>query len=119
MISLVVNSILIKAGFTIDYTEEFLIIVQWNAALIAEICFVTCVMLQQKKKQFLNDFSSFIESQDRIYQKMKNLFGKSAYDRTNPEKMFDYVAFICKQNSLIFCSVRYRYSFVTKITSVR
>ena len=67
MISLVVNSILVKAGFTINYTEEFLLIVQWIAALIAEICFITCVMLQQKIKQFLLDFmSSFIESQDRI-----------------------------------------------------
>ena len=66
MISLVVKSILIQAGFTINYTEEFLLIVQWIASLIAEICFITCVMLQQKIKQFLHDFSSFIESQDRI-----------------------------------------------------
>ena len=66
MIPLVVNSILIKAGFTINYTEEFLLIVQWIAALIAEMCFISCVMLQQKIKQFLHDFSSFIESQDRI-----------------------------------------------------
>ena len=68
MISLVVNSSLIKAGFTINYryTEEFLLIVQWIAALIAEICFITCVMLQQKINQCLHDFSSFIESQDRI-----------------------------------------------------
>ena len=66
IIPLVVNSIIIKAGFTIYYTEEFLLIVQWIAALIAEICFITCVMLQQKIKQFLHDFSSFIESQDRI-----------------------------------------------------
>ena len=68
MIPLVLNSILIKAGFTISYryTEEFLLIVQWIAALIAEICFIACVMLQQKMKQFLHDFSSFIESPDRI-----------------------------------------------------
>ena len=66
MIPLVVKSILIQAEFTISYTEEFLLIVQWIAALIAEICFITCVMLQQKIKQFLHDFSSFIESQDRI-----------------------------------------------------
>ena len=62
MITLVVNSILIKARFTINYTEEFLLIVQWIAALIAEICFITCVILQQTKEQFLHDFSSFIES---------------------------------------------------------
>ena len=66
IIPLVVNSILIKAGFTIDYAEEFLLIVQWIAALISAICFITCVMLRQKIKQFLHDFSSFIESQDRI-----------------------------------------------------
>ena len=62
MIPLVVKSILIQAGFTIIYTEELLLIVQW----IAEICFITCVMLQQKIKQFLHDFSSFIESQDTV-----------------------------------------------------
>ena len=45
--------------------RRILLIVQWIAALIAEICFITCVMLQQKIKQFLHDFSSFIESQDR------------------------------------------------------
>ena len=61
-----VKSILIQAGFIINCTEEFLLIVQWIAALIAEICFITCVMLQQKIKQFLHDFSLFIESQDRI-----------------------------------------------------
>ena len=67
MIPLVVKSILIQAGFTINYTKEFfLLIVQWIAALIAEMCFITCVMLQQKIKQFLHDFSSFIKSQDRI-----------------------------------------------------
>ena len=66
MIPLVVKSIRIQVGFTINHTEEFLLIVQWIAALIAEICFITCVMLQQKIKQFLHDFSSFIESQDRI-----------------------------------------------------
>ena len=66
MTPLVVNSILIKAGFNLNYTEEFFLIVQWISALIAEICFITCVMLQQKIKQFLHDFSSFIESQDRI-----------------------------------------------------
>ena len=66
MIPLVVNSILITGRLTINYTEEFLLFVQWIAALIAEICFITCVMLQQKIKQFLHDFSSFIESQDRI-----------------------------------------------------
>ena len=66
MISLAVNSILISAGFTFNYTEEFLLIVQWIAALIAEICFITCVMLLQKIRQFLHDFSSFISSQDRI-----------------------------------------------------
>ena len=48
MLPLVVKSILIQAGFTINYTEEFLLIVQWIAALIAEICFITCVMLPQK-----------------------------------------------------------------------
>ena len=41
MIPLVVKSILIQAGFTINYTEEFLLFVQWIAALIAEMCFVT------------------------------------------------------------------------------
>ena len=41
MIPLVVISILIKAGFIVNYTEEFLLIVQWIAALIAEICFIT------------------------------------------------------------------------------
>ena len=66
MIPLVVKSILIQAGFTINYTEEFLLIVPWIAALIAEICFITCAILQQKIKQCLHDFSSFIESQDRI-----------------------------------------------------
>ena len=66
MIPLIVKSILIRAGFTINYTEEVLLIVQWIAALIAEVCFFTCVMLQQKIKQFLHDFSSFIVSQDRI-----------------------------------------------------
>ena len=65
MIPLIVKSILIRAGFTINYTEV-LLIVQWIAALIAEICFFTCTMLQQKIKQFLHDFSSFIVSQDRI-----------------------------------------------------
>ena len=65
-ISLVVDSILNNAGFTINYTEEFLLIFQWIAALIAQICFITCVMLHQKIKQFLHDFSSFIENQDRI-----------------------------------------------------
>ena len=98
MIPLVVNSILIKAGFTFNYTEEFLLIVRWIAALIAEICFISCVMLQQKIKQLLHDFSSFIESQ-RIQQEITNPIRKSAYDRTNPEIMFDYIAFICKQNS--------------------
>ena len=57
---------LIKAGFIINYTKEFLLIVHWNAALIAEICFNACVTLQQRIKQFLPDFSSFIESQVRI-----------------------------------------------------
>ena len=33
--------------------------VQWIAAMIAEICFITYVMLHQKIKQFLHDFSSF------------------------------------------------------------
>ena len=53
MIPLAVKSILIQAGFTINYKEEFLLIVQWIAALVAEICFITYVMLQQKIKQFL------------------------------------------------------------------
>ena len=52
MIPLVVKSILIQARFTINYTEEFLVVVQWIAALIAEICFITCVMLQQKLSNF-------------------------------------------------------------------
>ena len=66
MIPLVVKSIQIQAEFTINYIEEFLLIVQWIAALIAKICFIRCVMLQQKIKQFSHDFSSFIESQERI-----------------------------------------------------
>ena len=66
MIPLVVKSVLIQAEFTISYTEEFLLIVHWITALIAEICFITCVLLQQKIKQFLHDFSLFIESQGRI-----------------------------------------------------
>ena len=99
MIPVVVKSILIQAGFTINYKEEFLLIVQWIAALIAEICFIICVMLQQKMKRLLHDFSSFIESQDRIWQERTNPIRKSAYDSTSSEIMFDYIAFICKQNS--------------------
>ena len=37
------------------------------------------------------------------------------FDSTSAKIMFDYIAFICKQNSLRFCLVRYRYSFVNEI----
>ena len=36
---LVVNSILIKAGFTINNTEEFLLIVHWIAVVVVVFCY--------------------------------------------------------------------------------
>ena len=66
IIPLEVNSIIINAGITINYTEEFLLIVQWIAALIAEYVSLHALCFSKKIKQFFHDFSSFIESQDRI-----------------------------------------------------
>ena len=50
MIPLVVKSILIQVGFTINYTEEFLLIVQWIATWIAEICFYYMCYASAKNK---------------------------------------------------------------------
>ena len=52
MIPLVVKSILVQAGFTINYTEEFLLIVQWIAALIAEMFYYMCYASAKNKAIF-------------------------------------------------------------------
>ena len=100
MIPLVVKSILIQARFTINYTEEFLVVVQWIAALIAEICFITCVMLQQKLSNFCMILAHSSKVKIEFSKRWQNLLESQPMTVwVLKYVMFDYIAFICKQNS--------------------